>query len=273
MNCQEFDQIIYELARYQPMDARQRELALAHSAVCQNCAARLANARSLAAGLASLAATTESLSAPSRVEDALLAAFRQQTGAVAALPKSNVVAFPARRDRAPLWALAAAAMLIFSLGFIVVSQWNKTPSNSPTRELATVPSPSPKTETIQSVENQSELVIAATNQNRKPATFRKTIRLNEQSDDGFMVSYSLGEFIPLVDSPNAQEEIATDFLPLIYDPSDQAMESGQVIRVQIPRTALASFGLPINPERANDTVKADLLLADDGSARAIRFIR
>lgn len=273
MNCQEFDQILYEMARSQAMDARQREQALAHSAACQNCAARLANARSLAEGLAALAATTESQSAPLRVEETLLAAFRQRTATVAMPTTSNVVAFPVRRNRAQLWALAAAAVLIIAFGIIAVSQWKKTPANSPTRELATVPNLSPKTEIIQSVETRSESVVATADQSRKPVTFRKTIKLAEKSDDGFLVSSSLGDFTPLFDSPNAQQEIATDFLPLTYDDTDQAMESGQVIRVQIPRTALASFGLPIIPERANEKVKADLLLADDGSARAIRFIR
>ncbi len=273
MNCQEFDQIFQEVARSHSMDTRQRELALAHSAVCQNCASRLANARSLAEGLAALAATTESQSAPLRVEETLLAAFRQRTATVAMPTTSNVVAFPIRRNRAQLWALAAAAVLIIAFGIIAVSQWKKTPANSPTRELATVSSPSTKTEIIQSVETRSESVVAAADQSRKPVTFRKTIKLAEESDDGFLVSSSLGDFTPLFDSPNAQQEIATDFLPLTYDDTDQAMESGQVIRVQIPRTALASFGLPIIPERANEKVKADLLLADDGSARAIRFIR
>ncbi|MBL8188301.1 MAG: hypothetical protein JNK38_09850 [Acidobacteria bacterium] len=273
MNCQEFDQIFHEVAHSQPMDARQHELALAHSAVCPSCAARLANAHSLAKGLAALATATEIHSAPSRVEDALLAAFRQQTIPTGLPEKSNVVAFPVRQSRVSLWALAAAAVLLIVFGIVAVSQWKKAPANSPTRELAIVPNPSPKPENIQPAGTQSELVVATANQSPKPVTFRKTIKASAQLDDGFLVSSSLGEFTPLVHSPNAQQEIATDFLPLTYDASDQAMESGQVIRVQIPRTALASFGLPIIPERAHETIKADLLLADDGSARAIRFIR
>ncbi len=273
MNCQEFDQIFHEVVRSQPMDASQREQALAHSAICQNCAARLANARSLAKGLATLAATTEHHSAPSRVEDVLLAAFRQQTVTAALPAKSNVVAFPARQNRVSLWALAAAAVLLIAFGIIAVSQWKKAPANSLTRELATVPGPAPSPETMQIYGVHSEALVATFNQSRKPVTFRKTIKVSAQSDDGFLVSSSMGEFTPLAHSPNAQQEIATDFLPLAYEAADQPMESGQVIRIQIPRTALASFGLPINPERTNDTVKADLLLADDGSARAIRFIR
>jgi hypothetical protein len=51
------------------------------------------------------------------------------------------------------------------------------------------------------------------------------------------------------------------------------MESGKVIRVQMPRSALIAFGLPVNVERADVPVKADLLVGEDGLARAIRFVR
>jgi hypothetical protein len=39
------------------------------------------------------------------------------------------------------------------------------------------------------------------------------------------------------------------------------------------RAALASFGLPVNAERADERVKADVLMGHDGLARAIRFVR
>jgi hypothetical protein len=47
----------------------------------------------------------------------------------------------------------------------------------------------------------------------------------------------------------------------------------QVIRVQMPRQALIAFGLPVNIERADVPVKADLLVGEDGLAHAIRFVR
>jgi hypothetical protein len=51
------------------------------------------------------------------------------------------------------------------------------------------------------------------------------------------------------------------------------MESGEVIRVQMPRSALISLGLPVNVEHADEPVLADLLIGEDGLARAIRFVR
>lgn len=72
---------------------------------------------------------------------------------------------------------------------------------------------------------------------------------------------------------NANEEIATDFLPLTYDNNFSQLDDGQIVRVELPRSALHSFGLPVNAERGRERVKADVLLGHDGVARAIRFVR
>ena len=49
--------------------------------------------------------------------------------------------------------------------------------------------------------------------------------------------------------------------------------SGRVVRVRVPRTAMLQFGLPINENRASELVKADVVLGEDGLARAIRFVQ
>ncbi len=71
----------------------------------------------------------------------------------------------------------------------------------------------------------------------------------------------------------APREIATDFIPLMYGGASGALDSGQVVRVELPRSALVSFGLPMNLERANERIKADVVIGSDGLARAIRFVR
>jgi hypothetical protein len=69
-----------------------------------------------------------------------------------------------------------------------------------------------------------------------------------------------------------EEEIASDFIRLTSDTALSAMESGQLVRVLLPRSALASFGLPINQELMNEPVTAQVLIGQDGVARAIRFL-
>jgi hypothetical protein len=73
--------------------------------------------------------------------------------------------------------------------------------------------------------------------------------------------------------PNEAESV-TEFISLVADaPAGTPLESGQLVRVQVPRAALASLGLPSNIERGNEPIKADVLLGGDGLARAIRFVR
>jgi hypothetical protein len=72
-------------------------------------------------------------------------------------------------------------------------------------------------------------------------------------------------------------EVATAFFPLIY--SSLPISNAQLVRVQVPRSALASFGLaPIDVPAsatggtASATVSADVLVGEDGVARAVRFV-
>ena len=79
-----------------------------------------------------------------------------------------------------------------------------------------------------------------------------------------------------VQSPSAPEaaitEVATEFLPLPY--YHVPMNTGSTVRIQVPATALVSFGLAPNGFREGDgTVQADVLVGDDGLARAVRFVR
>ena len=68
-------------------------------------------------------------------------------------------------------------------------------------------------------------------------------------------------------------EIATDFMPLTYGAATNLEEGGRMVRVELPHSAMATFGLPMNMDRANEIVKADVLYGIDGLAHAIRFVR
>ena len=70
-----------------------------------------------------------------------------------------------------------------------------------------------------------------------------------------------------------RHEVATDFLPLTFVADSAAQESGHVVRVSVPRSALIAFGVPMNVERAGEFIMADVMIGDDGLARAIRFVQ
>ena len=72
--------------------------------------------------------------------------------------------------------------------------------------------------------------------------------------------------------PKQQEEVTTQFLPLDDTLHLAPIESGQVLRVQVPRATLVRFGLPVNQERMMERIPADVVFGQDGIARAIRFV-
>ena len=81
-------------------------------------------------------------------------------------------------------------------------------------------------------------------------------------------------FLPSQSGKARVVEVTTDFMPLAY--SSVPSTNLQVVRLAVPRTALVSFGLaPPEPldRTFTDTVLADVLVGDDGLARAVRFVR
>jgi hypothetical protein len=65
------------------------------------------------------------------------------------------------------------------------------------------------------------------------------------------------------------EEVKTEFISLSYLP---APESGQIVRVKVPRAMMVSLGVSNNVSKNAEMVSAEVILGDDGSSRAIRFI-
>nr|MDQ3011507.1 hypothetical protein [Acidobacteriota bacterium] len=169
-----------------------------------------------------------------------------------------------------LWALVAAAVLLVACA-IAASQFLKPASSEPPM-ITISPSPSVSPKMIPAPIQVDVAAEIADPDGRRLIKPRKKPAPRRALADRSSVVASIGEFTPVGNQENGQE-VATDFLPLTHEFDSEPLESGQLIRVQMPRTALASFGLPVNPERANIPVKADVLLAEDGSARAIRFIR
>ena len=53
-------------------------------------------------------------------------------------------------------------------------------------------------------------------------------------------------------------------------PPTQAL---QIMRVQIPRTRIQALGWPVNADRLDERVLADVVVGDDGLARAVRLVQ
>jgi hypothetical protein len=65
-------------------------------------------------------------------------------------------------------------------------------------------------------------------------------------------------------------EIVTQFFPLMDAPPP--FERGELLRVVVPASTMRRVGLPVNEDRLADPVYADVLVGQEGLARAIRFV-
>jgi hypothetical protein len=299
MNCQDFENIAGDLARTLPLEARTREEARAHEGACPRCAARLADERALGEGLRGLAEGASAVEAPPRVEANLLAAFRAQAARRAGTGSRNVEGEPvpavekvvpfARPSAPRRWswvktaaASATAAAAAVTLFVLVAPQKSSTPRATQTRSAepvvaALTPPVTPET----GVPNTPIINPARQDDGRSddvvrrasyaPRGVRTQGRLTTtpaafRNESGRATGPSRG-------SNAGGAEIATSFIPLTQDAALAAADGGQVVRVEMDRTALQRFGLPMNVERAGERVKADVLFGHDGVARAIRFVR
>jgi hypothetical protein len=71
--------------------------------------------------------------------------------------------------------------------------------------------------------------------------------------------------------PQRRQEIVTDFFPLM-DPAPP-FERGQLLRIELPASAMQMVGLPVHEQRLADLVQADVLVGEEGLPRAIRFVK
>ena len=254
MNCQRFESVVSELARGQMMAAEQRGEALAHSDACEDCGARLRDEEMLTRGLRSLAFEMESVEAPAGIETKLLAEFRNRSAAPASTPRKLV--------NARYWLSAVAAILLIAIAIVAIRSRTANENEENARQT---PAPRPleaqeaPREKPQAVNENSFAVNVPTPPRKVTPQKRRSNRVNRTA--------------PALMANHVTNEIATDFMPLGYMNAASLQDGGQIIRVELRRSALANFGVPVNMDRYNERVKADVLLGVDGMARAIRFVQ
>jgi len=73
--------------------------------------------------------------------------------------------------------------------------------------------------------------------------------------------------------PNHHQTAVARFYPLGPQDGLADIQGGTIVRIGMPRAALASFGLPLDPDNTQGRIEADVILDNDtGMARAIRFV-
>ena len=207
----------------------------------------------LSQALRALAAADLEQEAPPAVEAALLKALRQPL-----VPKTaRVIAFPkvwALRRPVLRYALAAAAMLLLCLGWL---SWRAGQTAPAQKEVAVKTAVPPPTPVAQAAPERANVETAVVDQKQIVRAARKRSPIAPRPQPA--------------EAAFTEEEIATEFFPLVT--TNALPERGQMVRVKVPRSTLINFGLPVNAERTEIPINADLLVGEDGAARAIRFVQ
>jgi hypothetical protein len=273
MTCEEFERVVTDLACEFLIEAASRKRGLAHARACSRCASRLQRERRLTAMLSEVS-NIETVQAPGSTRNSLLAAFQDQHGQTPVPADASGVAVPlrtplrtvdSRPQRRPLWLMAAAAALAL---LALTGAWElshrsvATPSGS-TEEAGTpgngVAVPAPGSSVAPPDAAPGKVAPAATGKSESPRTFRRRLRPVFRPE---MARVQLGD----------PRETVTDFLPLTAIAEKTDIPTGTIMRVELPRASLLAMGFPMNVERGAEMIKADIVVGDDGLARAIRLV-
>ena len=290
MNCQSFENVVVDLARLTPLEALVRDAALAHCEGCDNCARRLTEEKLLTGGLTALATEMKSAVVADHVQQNLLSVLRQQS-----VRQQPILA----NHNGRYFAVAAAILVAVALGIAAYKMTQVPPVDSQAHSTPTTETPVPAPVTLGIAGNQmrppvdSQAYSVSTTetpvpidstppiggsaesptrkQNPAPMVAKKQ-RLRKFRTDASAQSTFVSVVVGTVTDPEASE-VMSAFMPLGDTNPANIQEGAQVVRVELPRYAMARFGLPVNMERYDERVKADVWLGADGLARAIRFVQ
>jgi hypothetical protein len=140
----------------------------------------------------------------------------------------------ARAWRRWVWAGAAAVIVAAVVASLTLRRDNQPPTSARAN-----PSAAQSQQQVQTVQKQEAVNSPAS---RMPS---------EDSD-----TEDAAGFVPLPDS-----------FPLL--PAEEA----SVVRVRLQRGSLSAFGLLIDEDRAADLIQVDFLISEDGTPRAVRYVR
>ena len=236
MGCRGLQIVLMQVARGETVAFEARKRALTHSYVCEACSSVLARSQLLTEALMTLSAANRSLETPAAVEENLLRAFRRTSQQGSRLEN---------RSRKAFWKveLAAAAAVVLAVSLAGLHMVRRRSGASPAQPAsAAAPlakeGPAPVSPAAQPVAHLNQHSVRATSRNREVVMNRKD---------------ALQGFLPL---PNA-------------DDSDGGMLA--MVRIEFQAGALEALGMTAPEGNNSRPVVADVLIGNDGMARAIRF--
>ena len=211
----------------------------AHVEHCAACAARLSREREVSDGLRALAAATASAAPSAAMEERLRAAFDARH------PAPSTV----------WWKVAvAAAALVAATGWWWAS-----------KDAAKLPGPDAGVQATAASTRSVPATPPATAPQREGAS---SVPGNAAGKDATLTTRRAARG-PATRARPAATDAGFVALPAAVGLPD--FESGVIVRMELPLAALPAYGLEMVPGRRTP-VEADLLIGQDGQARAIRLV-
>jgi hypothetical protein len=242
MTCGSAREAILDLARGVAISEPVRAVAEEHLRECASCATDFARQRDLTAALGVLAAEAETWRPSPGIEGRLRAAFDSRLE-VGPAPRRESSAF---ENWIGVVAVAAVIALAAWLG-------KRSPTLAPA-DGHTQPALSPPA-VSSSAEQASREPVPATVEPRsasQPPVARGGPSSRRRAPSKRVRSF---EFMTLPGAVGLPE-----------------LESGSIVRIAVPVGALPEYGLAIETNGSKTTVEADVLVGQDGMARAIRLV-
>jgi hypothetical protein len=233
MNCQGLEEAIVEVGRGRDVGRGTAAAVEAHVDHCEACAAKLARERIVSSGLRALAAATAGESPSPMLERQLQRAFAAHASA------------PGIRWWIPATAAAAATLALMA--------WWQGPR-------ATVPG-------VAIDEKRETRAVIPWEPPPKPAP------PSQSEDRKHLDRVEPGEQRRAIKSTPAAKSARGDtgFVALPAAIGLPDFESGVIVRMELPVAALPSYGIEVVSD-SKMPVEADLLIGQDGQARAIRLV-
>jgi len=271
MNCHELEMVLRDLARDPNRESGLWDSYSKHLEGCPACSARVVEEMALEARIRQLASNVKDTGAPIQLEAKLLDAFRRERDS------RQVPHFSWWRLAGWRWALAGGSMalLAFALTWYRLPHRGSSPERPQSQRVNTFPALAP------------DRLSSPPGMDEKKAVVEKSLHGGPgQKEELGRLPQRQNTPVRRVEKVTAREralkdlegeatyfepEVATEFIPFMavggLYPGEQ-----QLVRVKLPRSTLETFGLPVNRERVREPVQADVLIGEDGLARAIRFV-
>jgi len=156
-------------------------------------------------------------------------------------------------------ALAAAVLLIGIIIFFTPSRSNNGDVDNTVAKGDQFSEPAGNVVPPQGFDEQPITPVVTTRAHPRPEPAAAIAKISSRSASS-----------PAITKAARSAVVKTDFIPLTYA---QDADSGQIVRVKVPRSMMVSLGLVNSVAKPSEMIDAEVVVGDDGLTRAIRFSR